>query len=146
MTFDVVVCVTKTSYICVSTCKLSALYLFFHLLRTKISHSIHCNNQECLTVLLSAEDEKVTKCNFCIKTCLFTQFSQNSSFRLCVTCFSTHEENSTVKYKRFWIFIKKMLLLRKCYWCFFKMSAFGVGLMAVSIAKMRMPIYLVSVQ
>ena len=39
-----------------------------------------------------------------------------------------------------------MLLLRKCYSCFFKMSAFGVGLMAVSIAKMRMPIYLVSVQ
>ena len=49
MAFDAAVCVTKTSQICVTPCKISAFYLFCHLPIAKIWHSVHCNNKKCLT-------------------------------------------------------------------------------------------------
>ena len=49
MAFDAVVCVTKASWIFVTPCKIPAFYLFCHLPIAKISHSVQCNNQKCLT-------------------------------------------------------------------------------------------------
>ena len=60
----------------------------------------------------------------------FTQIFVKFHFRPSVTCFNIHQKNLSPKYKRFCV------LLRKIYFhAFFKMSAYGVKLLTVSLTK-----------